>query len=58
MAVYAVTILVNAQDEEQVEEYVHEVFGSSAWFEIDEFPYGVDEDDLAADLLEEGSDEE
>jgi len=55
--IYAVTILINAKDEEQVEEHMHRTFGS-AWFEIDEFPYGVDEDDLAADLLEEGSDEE
>jgi hypothetical protein len=50
MAIYAVTFLVKAKDEEQVEEYAHEVFGSSAWFEVEEFPYGVRENDLVADL--------
>jgi len=55
--VYAVTILVNAKNEGQVEDYIHKVFGP-IWSEINEFPYGVDEDDLAADLESEDNDEE
>ena len=58
MAIYAVTFLVKAGDKEQVEEYAYELFGSSAWFEVEEFPYGVDEDDLVADLEADPESEE
>jgi|GEM_PF-5111059 len=47
--VYAMTILINAQDKSEVEDYIHKTFGS-VWFDIEDFPYGVGEDDLAVDL--------
>jgi nitrogenase molybdenum-iron protein alpha/beta subunit len=47
--VYSVTILVNAKNKEEVERYMYEVFGP-AWYEINEFPFGVNEKDLAFDI--------
>jgi nitrogenase molybdenum-iron protein alpha/beta subunit len=54
--VYSVTILINAKSKEAVEKYMYKVFGP-AWYEIDEFPFGVNEDDLAVDLEETDADE-